>query len=147
MLTQAQNQALYPVLQHYTGAQISSISSEEEILYFTTPIGEVGKVIEGDNGDWNIIIGGEIVEYIEKQVFDTLVKPNDKSTIEDYLYQLNSLILKSNLKYRSKTLVSEIIKFLEDYILTSDFAPKKPISIGAFVIFTYKGKKMVSCLN
>jgi hypothetical protein len=147
MLTRSQNQALYPVLQHYTGSQITSIFTEGEDLLFNTLWGEKGRLLEDHNGNWNILINHEVVESIEKIVFDALVKPSKKNTVEEYLYQLNDLVLRPSLKYRSKTLVCEIIKFLEDYILTSNFAPKKPISIGPFAIFSYKGKRMVNCLN
>jgi len=147
MLTRSQNQALYPVLQHYTGSQITSIFTEGEDLLFNTLWGEKGKLLEDHDGNWNIVINHEVVESIEKIVFDALVKPSKKNSVEEYLYQLNELVLRSSLKYRSKTLVAEIIKFLEDYILTSNFAPKKPILIGPFAICSYKGKRMVNCLN
>lgn len=147
MLTKSQNRALYPVLQHYTGTQISSIFSEGDSLLFDTSWGEKGRLLEDPEGNWNIVINNEIVESIEKIVFDALVKPSRKSTVDEYLVDLNELISCKHLKYRSKILVSEIIKFLEDYILTSNFAPKKPISIGPFAIFSFKGKRMVNCLN
>jgi len=147
MLSKTQNQALYPVLQHYTGSQIISISSENGILLFKNSWGQTGKVIENSDGDWQVIIENEIVDIIEQDVFNILIKPNKKNTLEDYLYQLNSLMNQSKLKYRSKLLIAEIIKFLEDYILTSDFLPKKFLIISPFIIFNYKGNKIINCLN
>ena len=147
MLSKIQNRALYPVLEHYTGSKIISISSEYGILLFKNSWGQTGKVIEDSEGNWEIIIGDEIVDIIEQDIFNVLIKSNEKNTIEDYLYQLNSLINKPKLKYRSKLLIAEIIRFLEDYILTSDFIPKKPLIIGPFTIFNYKGNRMVNCLN
>ncbi len=146
MLNYIQNRALYPVLQHYTGSQISKISNEGEKTVFDTYLGQHGYLLEDYQGDWEIIIEDEIVEKIEKEVFDILIKPSNKSTLEDYLEILSSL-MKKNIKHRSKLLVGQMLKVLEDYIIQSDYTPKKPIIISPFVVSTVCGKKTINCLN
>jgi hypothetical protein len=87
------------------------------------------------------------VDSIEKEVFDTLVNPDSKSTLEDYLDKLHILVLSDDVKYRSKVLVSKMSSILEEYILNSDFVPSKEIRIGTFSIFGFKNKRFTYCLN
>jgi hypothetical protein len=147
MLTPSQSQALYPVLQHYTGTKIVSISDRGDELIFSNSWGESGLLIENNNGDWEIIIGHELVDRIEKDVFEALVKPEVKSNIEEYIKILDHLTTDSNVSYRSKVLVSQILGILEEFILNSNFVPKKEIKFGPFWIFSYKGNKFVNSLN
>lgn len=147
MLTPSQSQALYPVLQHYTGCKIASISSEGEDLIFRTLLGEKGFLSEDISGDWTILIGDEIVYRIEKDVFNALVNPNDKRSLEDYVEILDDLYNSPEVSYRSRVLIINILKFLEEYIISSDFLPKKNLRSGIFEIFNCKGKKFVNCLN
>ena len=147
MLTPSQNEALYPVLQHYIGSKIASISSDGEDLTFKTLLGEIGFLNEDPNGDWRIFIGGEIVYKIEKEVFNALVNPNDKRSLEDYIDILDDLYNSPGVSYRSRILVINILKFLEEYILSSDFLPRRDLRVGIFMIFNCDGKKFVNCLN
>jgi hypothetical protein len=147
MLTPSQSQALYPVLQHYTGTKIVSISDRGDELIFSNSWGQSGLLIENNNGDWEIIIGHELVDRIEKDVFEALVKPEVKSNIEEYIKILDHLTTDSNVSYRSKILVSQILGILEEFILNSNFVPKKEIKFGPFWIFSYKGNKFVNSLN
>jgi len=142
-----QNQALYPVLQHYTGCKISSISTSGEDFCFRTFIGERGLLTEDQNGDWAITIGDEIVYRIEKDIFNILVKPDKKSSLEDYIDMLDGLIKSPDVSYRSRLLVVNILGFLEEYILNSDFVPKKSVRVGPFMVFNLKGNKIINCLN
>jgi hypothetical protein len=147
MLTPSQSQALYPVLQHYTGTKIVSISDRGEELIFSNSWGQSGLLIENNKGDWEIIIGQELVDRIEKDVFEALVKPTVKSNIEEYIKILDHLTTDSKVSYRSKVLVSQILGILEEFILNSDFLPKKEIKLGSFWIFNYKGNKFINSLN
>lgn len=147
MFDPTQNQALYPVLQHYTGCKITSVSPEGDDFTFKTFMGDKGIVSEDISGDWTIIIGNEEIYKIEKDIFNILVKPNKKSSLEDYIEILNDLTNDSSISYRSKVLVSNILLFLEEYILNSDFVPKKSIRVGLFLVLNLMGKKFVNCLN
>jgi uncharacterized protein (UPF0147 family) len=147
MLTPSQSQALYPVLQHYTGSKITSISEDGDDLVFRTFLGEQGFLTEEISGDWTIMIGGEVVYKIEKDVFNALVNPNDKRSLEDYIDILDDLYNSPEVSYRSRVLVVNILKFLEEYILSSDFLPKKSLRVGISEIFNCDGKKFVNCLN
>jgi len=147
MLTPSQSQALYPVLQHYTGTKIVSISDRGDELIFSNSWGQSGLLIENNKGDWEIIIGQELVDRIEKNVFEALVKPEVKSNIEEYIKILDHLTADSNVSYRSKVLVSQILGILEEFILNSNFLPKKEIKFGPFWIFNYKGNKFINSLN
>jgi hypothetical protein len=147
MLTPSQNQALYPVLQHYTGSKIVSISYIGDGLIFSNSWGVSGLLVENKEGDWDIIIGEELVDRIEKDVFEALVKPTAKSNIEEYIKILDHLSTDENVSYRSKVLVSQILGILEEFILNSSFIPKKEIKFGPFWIFSYKGNKFINSLN
>jgi len=147
MLTPSQSQALYPVLQHYTGSKITSISSNGNDLSFKTFLGEIGLLSENIKGDWNIVIGGEVVYRIEKDVFNALVNPDDKRSLEDYVEILDDLYNSPDVSYRSRVLVINILKFLEEYILSSDFLPKRSLRSGIFMVFNCDGKKFINCLN
>lgn len=147
MFDPTQNQALYPVLQHYTGCKISSVFPEGDVFKFRTFMGDKGMVMEDISGDWSVIIGEEEVYKIERDIFNILVKPNKKSSLEDYIEILNDLTNDTNVSYRSKLLVSNILIFLEEYILNSDFLPKKDIRVGIFSVLNVGGKKFVNCLN
>jgi hypothetical protein len=135
MFNSGGKQALYPVLQHYTGFKISSIFLDGEYLSFVTFLGERGILNEDPSGDWNIKIEDKIVYRIEKDIFNVLVNPDKRNTLEDYIEILNRLCRKPNVSHRSKILLSNIIKFLEEFILNSDFVPQKKIRIGSFEIF------------
>lgn len=148
MVNPLQSQALYPVLQHYTGEKITSISVlGDRSLIFNTFLGDNGFVNVDINGDWEIIIEKKVVYTIEKSVFDVLVKPSKKSSLENYIGILNDLFSDKRISDRSKILVSNILLFLEEYILNSDFIPKKNLRVGPFSIFNCKGNKFVYCLN
>jgi hypothetical protein len=147
MFDPIQNQALYPVLQHYTGCKISSVSPEGDVFRFKTLMGDMGIVIEDISGDWSIIIEDEEVYRIEREIFNILIKPDKKSSLEDYIEILNDLSHSGEVSYRSKMLVSNILVFLEEYILSSDFLPKKNIRVGIFSVLNVGGKKFVNCLN
>jgi hypothetical protein len=147
MFDSIQNQALYPVLQHYTGCKISSVSPEGDVFRFKTLMGDMGIVIEDISGDWSIIIEDEEIYRIEREIFNILIKPDKKSSLEDYIEILNNLTHSGEVSYRSKMLVSNILVFLEEYILSSDFLPKKNIRMGIFSVLNVGGKKFVNCLN
>jgi hypothetical protein len=140
-------QALYPLLQHYTGSEIVNLFFDNDKAFFDTKYGQSGKLLESDNGDWKILIDGEEIGSIEKIVFDVLINPDKKSTLEDYLKKLIDVLDKENLKYRSRILISQTLKVLEGYIINSDFIPKKTIKAGPFCVFGHKNHKFVFCLN
>jgi hypothetical protein len=148
MINQLQSQALYPVLQHYTGEKITSISVlGDHNLIFNTFLGDNGFVNQNTRGDWEITIEGKVVYTIEKDVFEVLVKPSRKSSLENYVGILNDLFTDKKISDRSRILVFNILLFLEEYIINSDFLPKRNLRVGPFSIFNYKGNKFVYCLN
>jgi hypothetical protein len=148
MINQLQSQALYPVLQHYTGEKITSISVlGDHNLIFNTFLGDNGFVNQNTRGDWEITIESKVVYTIEKDVFEVLVKPSRKSSLENYVGILNDLFTDKKISDRSRILVFNILLFLEEYIISSDFLPKKNLRVGPFSIFNYKGNKFVYCLN
>jgi hypothetical protein len=148
MINQLQSQALYPVLQHYTGEKITSISVlGDHNLIFNTFLGDNGFVNQNTRGDWEITIESKVVYTIEKDVFEVLVKPSRKSSLENYVGILNDLFTDKKISDRSRILVFNILLFLEEYIINSDFLPKKNLRVGPFSIFNYKGNKFVYCLN
>jgi hypothetical protein len=148
MINQLQSQALYPVLQHYTGEKITSISVlGDHNLIFNTFLGDNGFVNQNTKGDWEITIESKVVYTIEKDVFEVLVKPSRKSSLENYVGILNDLFTDKKISNRSRILVFNILLFLEEYIINSDFLPKKNLRVGPFSIFNYKGNKFVYCLN
>jgi|APGre2960657444_1045066.scaffolds.fasta_scaffold16097_2 hypothetical protein len=148
MINQLQSQALYPVLQHYTGEKITSISVlGDHNLIFNTFLGDNGFVNQNTRGDWEITIESKVVYTIEKDVFEVLVKPSRKSSLENYVGILNDLFTDKKISDRSRILVFNILLFLEEYIINSDFLPKRNLRVGPFSIFNYKGNKFVYCLN
>ena len=148
MINQLQSQALYPVLQHYTGEKITSISVlGDHNLIFNTFLGDNGFVNQNTGGDWEITIEGKVVYTIEKDVFEVLVKPSRKSSLENYVGILNDLFTDKKISDRSRILVFNILLFLEEYIINSDFLPKRNLRVGPFSIFNYKGNKFVYCLK
>ena len=148
MINQLQSQALYPVLQHYTGEKITSISVlGDHNLIFNTFLGDNGFVNQNTRGDWEITIEGKVFYTIEKDVFEVLVKPSRKSSLENYVGILNDLFTDKKISDRSRILVFNILLFLEEYIINSDFLPKRNLRVGPFSIFNYKGNKFVYCLN
>ena len=52
-----------------------------------------------------------------------------------------------DVKYRSKILINQILKVLEDFVLNSEFVPKKSMVISPFWVFIYKGRKFINGLN
>lgn len=148
MINQLQSQALYPVLQHYTGEKITSISVlGDHNLIFNTFLGDNGFVNQNTRGDWEITIEGKVFYTIEKDVFEVLVKPSRKSSLENYVGILNDLFTDKKISDRSRILVFNILLFLEEYIINSDFLPKRNLRVGPFSIFNYRGNKFVYCLN
>ena len=138
MINQLQSQALYPVLQHYTGEKITSISVlGDHNLIFNTFLGDNGFVNQNTGGDWEITIEGKVVYTIEKDVFEVLVKPSRKSSLENYVGILNDLFTDKKISDRSRILVFNILLFLEEYIINSDFLPKRNLRVGPFSIFNY----------
>jgi hypothetical protein len=110
-------------------------------------MGDNGFVSEDLNGDWEIIIDSKTIYRIEKEVFEVLVKPSKKSSLEDYIEILNSIFMDDNISDRSRLLVSNILLFLEEYILNSEFIPRKEIRVGPFMVFNHNRKKFIYCLN
>lgn len=147
MLIEPQNKALYPLLQHYIGSQVTSIIPNNGSILFVTLMGQKGELHETPNGDMEIVIDQEIVYTIEKKVFEALITPSQKITLVDYLDLLRDLLSDRGVTYRSRILVNQIIKVLEGYVINSDFIPEKTLEVGPFVIFNYKGNKLINCLN
>lgn len=147
MVDLSKNLALYPLLQHYVGSQVTSIISKGEILSFNTLLGDRGELSEEDNGDWRIMINHKLVEIIEKDVFQTLINPSKKVSLNSYLNVLRKLEKKKSISYRSSVLVGQIIKVLEEYVINSEFIPKKPIRAGIFLVLGAKDIKCIHCLN
>lgn len=145
-LTPLQNQALYPVLQHYTGSVIMDIFLQNDVIFFNTLLGNKGEIFENNNGDWSISIEGEIIEVVEKDVFQILINPSNNQILEDYWEKLNELS-SLQLRWRSKTLLNGIISVLREYIMNSDFNPLRPIRVDEFVVYDLKGNKTIICLN
>jgi hypothetical protein len=73
-------------------------------------MGQKGEIIETADGDREITIDQEVVYKIEKKVFETLITPDSKNTLEDYLSILKNLLEDSKITYRSKILVNQILK-------------------------------------
>jgi len=147
MIDPIQNHAIYPVLQHYLGCKIASIFPKGEDIMFRTLMGERGILFEDLSGDWKIRIEGEIVYTIEGSVFNVLVNPSKKNSLEDYVQILNDLLSSKSISYRSRILVTNILAFLEEYILSSDFLPKRNLKIGPFEISNCNNIKFINCLN
>ena len=116
-------------------------------LIFNTFLGDNGFVNQNTRGDWEITIEGKVVYTIEKDVFEVLVKPSRKSSLENYVGILNDLFTDKKISDRSRILVFNILLFLEEYIINSDFLPKRNLRVGPFSIFNYRGNKFVYCLN
>ena len=114
---------------------------------FRTLLGENGILTEDITGNWNITIGKELVYTIERDIFNVLINPDKKSSLEDYIDILNDLFNNPDISYRSRLLVANIMKFLEEYIISSDFVPKKSLRIGPLLITNLKGRKIINCLN
>lgn len=110
-------------------------------------MGDGGILKKDRRGNWIIKIGDEIIYKIEKDVFNVLIKPSKKNSLEDYIEILNELYNSSRISYRSKLLVMNILKFLEEYIIGSDFLPKSNIRVGIFMVFNICGTKIINCLN
>jgi hypothetical protein len=110
-------------------------------------MGQKGELHETEKGDMEILIENEIVYTIEKKVFEALITPSQKITLVDYLDLLRDLLEDKGVTYRSRLLVNQIIKVLEGYVLSSDFLPEKILEVRPFVIFNYKGNKLINCLN
>lgn len=146
MLRSSKTNALYPLLQYYTGSEILNVTFEEDKAIFKTKFGETGELFESTNGDWRVLVAGEEIALIEKIVFKTLINPDSKSTITEYVKKLDDLLSES-LRYRSRILVSQTLKVLEGYIINSDFVPEKSIKVGSFCVFGHKNLKFVYCLN
>jgi hypothetical protein len=110
-------------------------------------MGQKGELHETNNGDMEILIENEIVYTIEKKVFEALITPSEKINLPDYLCLLRDLSEDKGVTYRSRILVNQIIKVLEGYVLSSDFLPEKILEVRPFVVFNYKGNKLINCLN
>ena len=147
MTSISKNSALYPLLQHYIGSKVTSIIPNHDVLSFETLLGQKGELHLEENGDWKILIGEEIIDTIEGEVFNALVNPDVKVSLEEYLDILRILGSENSVSYRSRILVMQILKVLGDYILSSPFVPKNMITIGPFIVFSYKGDKFINCLN
>jgi hypothetical protein len=145
-LTPFSNKSLYPVLQHYIGSPVTEVFLSDEVINFVTFFGDRGKILEEVNGDWKILIGKEIVDIIEKDVFLILTEDSQDRMLEDYWEKLNELI-NLNLRCRSKILINSILSILKEYIIYSDFKPKRPMKVGPFLVENIMEKKTIICLN
>lgn len=148
MLNLEREKALYPIIKHYTGADVQSVYCEDEEIYtFTTVLGEYGEVYKSLDGDWNIKIENRVVESIEDIVFNILVTPREKSEMTQFIDRARTVLNDDKIRYRSKVLITNIVKILEDVVLNSSFVPKKSMVISPFWVFIYKGKKFINGLN
>jgi len=146
MLTGTQNKALQSVLLHYTGKEMQSITPFDDLIVFITPTGESGRIIRNLDGDMQIIIGDDLVDIIEKRVYNILITPDVGNSLEVYMKELRTLCA-DKISHRSKLLIEQILKILELCVLNSDFIPAKSLEVKPFVIHNYKGEKLLYCLN
>lgn len=147
MLNADGEKALYPVLQHYTGVDIQDVSVSVNGYNFLTALGDPGQIQKSGSGDWEIYISDRMVESIEEVVFDILVITEEKSEMGIFLKKARNVLQNDDIRYRSKVLIANIIKVIEDFVLTSDFVPDKDMVIPPFWVHIYNGRKFINCLN
>jgi len=142
-----QKNILIPLLEHFVGIHVFGIKIVDNSVIFKTEVGSDGFVSRNINGDWDIIIENEVIYEVEDELIDVLIPKAGKMEIEDYYEKLNTL-LSCDLKYRSRSLVLQIVKTLEYFILNAQISPSKPIKIGPFLVYTDKIKgRNIICLN
>jgi hypothetical protein len=139
-----QKNILVPMLEHFVGNHVFGIKMLEDSVLFKTDIGANGLISKNINGDWDIIIGDEVVYELEDELLNVLIPGDEKFQIDDYYQNLNNL-LNSDLKYRSKSLVIQIVRTLQIFILNAEIKPINPIIFGPFQVYTSKisGKNII----
>ena len=147
MLNADEEKALYPVLRHYTGVDIQDVSISVNGYDFLTVLGDHGQIQKSKSGDWEIYISDRMVEVIEEIVFNILVIPEEKAEMGIFLKKARNVLQNDDIRYRSKVLITNIIKVIEDFVLTSDFVPDKDMVIPPFWVHIYNGRKFINCLN
>lgn len=132
------------MLEHFVGNHVFGIKMLEDSVLFKTDIGANGLISKNINGDWDIIIGDEVVYELEDELLNVLIPGDEKFEIDDYYHNLNNL-LNSDLKYRSKSLVIQIVRTLQIFILNAEIKPINPIKFGPFQVYTSKisGKNII----
>lgn len=147
MLNLDREKALYPIIKHYTGVDIQSVYEEDGVYNFRTMLGERGEVYKSEAGNWDITIEDQYIETVEDIVFNILVIPEDKSEMYQFMKKARVVLEDGDIKYRSKILITQILKVLEDFVLNSEFVPNKSMVISPFWVFIYKGRKFINGLN
>jgi hypothetical protein len=147
MLNLDREKALYPIIKHYTGVDIQSVYEEDGVYNFRTMLGERGEVYKSEAGNWDITIEDQYIETVEDIVFNILVIPEDKSEMYQFMKKARVVLEDDDIKYRSKILITQILKVLEDFVLNSEFVPNKSMVISPFWVFIYKGRKFINGLN
>ena len=137
---------LYPIIEHYIGTKVTGVKREDEMVFFSTLLGQGGKIKKNSLGDWDLVIEDEKVAEIENSLFSTFCESESQPPIGKYYYKLMDL-KSQHLNYRSNLLVSQILDSLEFLILNAEIKIDSPIEFGPFFAFSLDGEKNILVLN
>ncbi len=106
---------------------------ENQTVSFSTVLGHDGKIQPLDNGDWEIVLEGDLFYTIEKEVYDLINLQENTPPVEELLETLSE-VHKHKLQDKSKILVETIIRGLARLILDQKIDVGVDLKLGPFLI-------------
>ena len=137
---------LYPIIEHYIGAKVTRVERETENIFFTTLLGQGGKIEKNVLGDWDLVVDDEKVAEIEDVLFSTFCENDQLPPITKYYSKLVDLKSK-HLNYRSNLLIEQLLSSVRYLVLNMDVELDRPMEFGPFFIFSHDGSKNILVLN
>lgn len=123
--------ALEVFLEHDSPILVAREDNHE--VSFSTVLGQDGKIQPLENGDWEIILEGNSVYTIEKEIFALISLQEDTPPVEELLENLAKLH-SGNLQEKSKILVETIIRGLARLIIDQKIKADVDLQLGPFLI-------------
>jgi hypothetical protein len=110
----------------------------DHTVSFSTILGQDGRIKPLENGDWEILLEGNSVYTIEKEIYELINYQENTPPVEDLL-QILSEIYQHNLQDKSKILVETIIRGLAGLIIDQKISSNVDLQLGPYLI-TNNGK-------
>ena len=140
---------IHSALTVFVGEPIVEASNgEDDVLYFVTHHGHEGRLEQSINGNWDIIIGDEVVYEIEDEIIHVIDQEEKGiNLIQIYNYMKYDVDWKM-LKFKSRRFMGILFTSMERQILSGHLPLHGDVVVGhQWMVYTQYGMKFNINLN
>lgn len=142
-------QLLHSALTHFVSEAVADVSRFENSILFKTDSGRIGLVERNFFGNYNIIIGEDVVYEIEKELYEIIEADRNERTAKNFL-EFYDMLKKENTSFYQPQSIKffEILKnSVENIILNYNLPLEGEAIVGSYQIHYTNQSKIKINLN